>query len=111
MSALPTTARGTGNCWGSRARRSSGQESRTARDAVVPRRTERVAWTLGQPQDGPRSLWAHVLIGTSDRRGWVYPLEKLRNAIFEHHVDAGEFARKLDVLLDCDEVEKESTYA
>jgi hypothetical protein len=52
-----------------------------------------------------------VLIGTSDRRGWVYPLEILRNAIFEHHVDAEEFARKLDVLLDWDEVEEESTYA
>jgi len=29
----------------------------------------------------------------------------------EHHVDAEEFARKLDVLLDWDEVEEESTYA
>jgi len=52
-----------------------------------------------------------VLIGTSDRRGWVYPLEILRTAIFEHHVDAEAFARKLDVLLDRDGVEDESTYA
>jgi hypothetical protein len=41
-----------------------------------------------------------VLIGTSDRRDWVCPLETHRNAIFEHHVVAEEFARKLDVLLD-----------
>jgi len=41
-----------------------------------------------------------VLIGTSDRRGWVSPLEIYRNASFEHHVDAEEFARKPDLLLD-----------
>jgi hypothetical protein len=43
--------------------------------------------------------------------GDVYLMGICRNAIFDHHVGAEEFARKLNGFLDWEEVEEESSHA